>query len=63
MGGAGLLDIPYTDMIGKNLPGFPPMYQTHNRNLDRLRQTKLDWSVMCPGTMVESIFGRPFVCM
>lgn len=54
MGGAGLLDIPYTDLIGNNLPGFPPMYRTHNRNLDRLRQTKLDWSVMCPGTMVES---------
>ncbi|MFP3392335.1 NAD(P)-dependent oxidoreductase [Brevibacillus sp. SIMBA_040] len=54
MGGAGLLDIPYTDLIGNNLPGFPPMYQTHNRNLDRLRQTKLDWSVMCPGTMVKS---------
>jgi len=54
MGGAGLLDIPYTDLIGNHLPGFPPMYQTHSRNLDRLRQTKLDWSVMCPGTMVES---------
>lgn len=54
MGGAGLLDIPYTDLMGNNLPGFPPMYQTHNRNLERLRQTKLDWSVMCPGTMVET---------
>ncbi|WP_301169529.1 NAD(P)-dependent oxidoreductase [Brevibacillus nitrificans] len=54
MGGAGLLDIPFTDLMGNNLPGFPPMYQTHNRNLERLRQTKLDWSVMCPGTMVET---------
>lgn len=54
MGGAGLLDIPYTDLMGNNLPGFPPMFQTHNRNLERLRQTKLDWSVMCPGTMVET---------
>jgi putative NADH-flavin reductase len=54
MGGAGLLDIPYTDLIGNHLPGFPPMYHTHNRNLERLQLTKLDWSVMCPGTMVES---------
>ncbi|WP_123042823.1 NAD(P)-dependent oxidoreductase [Cohnella candidum] len=54
MGGAGLLDIPHTDLIGNNLPGFPPMYQTHNRNLERLRQSRLDWSVMCPGTMVDS---------
>ncbi|RAV11509.1 NAD(P)-dependent oxidoreductase [Paenibacillus contaminans] len=55
MGGAGLLDIPYTDLICNNLPGFPPMYKNHNRNLERLRQTQLDWSVMCPGTMVNSI--------
>lgn len=55
MGGAGLLDIPHTDLIGNNLPGFPPEFQTHNRNLERLRQTELDWSVMCPGTMVDSI--------
>lgn len=55
MGGAGLLDIPYTDLIGNNLPGFPPMYKNHNRNLERLQQTQLDWSIMCPGTMVDSI--------
>ncbi|KIL38592.1 NADH-flavin reductase [Gordoniibacillus kamchatkensis] len=55
MGGAGLLDIPYTDLIGNNLPGFPPMFKTHNRNLERLQQTQLDWSMMCPGTMVDSI--------
>ncbi|GIP39327.1 hypothetical protein J31TS4_26070 [Paenibacillus sp. J31TS4] len=55
MGGAGLLDIPYTDLIGNDLPGFPPEYQNHNRNLERLRQTQLDWSAMCPGTMVDSI--------
>lgn len=63
MGGAGLLDIPFTDLMGNNLPGFPPMYQTHNRNLERLRQTKLDWSVMCPGTMVETADLPPSVRM
>ncbi|MEK3780454.1 NAD(P)H-binding protein [Paenibacillus sp. FSL K6-1566] len=54
MGGAGLLDIPYTDLIGNNLPGFPPEYRNHNRNLERLQQTGLDWSMMCPGTMTVS---------
>ncbi|MFD2330861.1 NAD(P)-dependent oxidoreductase [Cohnella sp. GCM10020058] len=54
MGGAGLLDIPHTDLIGNDLPGFPPAFQYHNRNLDRLRCTGLDWSVMCPGTMVDA---------
>ncbi|WP_274653562.1 NAD(P)-dependent oxidoreductase [Paenibacillus humicola] len=55
MGGAGLLDIPYTDLIGNHLPGFPPMYKTHNKNFERLQRTRLDWSVMCPGTMLDSI--------
>ncbi|MEK3722879.1 NAD(P)-dependent oxidoreductase [Paenibacillus sp. FSL H8-0034] len=54
MGGAGLLDIPYTDLIGNNLPGFPPEYRNHNRNFERLQQTQLDWSIMCPGTMIDS---------
>ncbi|GIO12128.1 hypothetical protein J19TS2_16830 [Cohnella xylanilytica] len=59
MGGAGLLDIPYTDLIGNQLPGFPPAFQYHNRNLDRLRRTALDWSVMCPGTMIDSKEDSP----
>ncbi|MEC0239988.1 NAD(P)H-binding protein [Paenibacillus dokdonensis] len=54
MGGAGLLDIPHTDLIGNNLPGFPPEYINHNRNFERLQQSELDWSMMCPGTMSES---------
>lgn len=55
MGGAGLLDIPHTDLIGNNLPGFPPEYKNHNRNFERLLQSDLDWSMMCPGTMMDSI--------
>jgi len=54
MGGAGLLDISYTDLIGNNLPGFPPEYKNHNRNFERLQRTELDWSMMCPGTMTDS---------
>ncbi len=53
MGGAGLLDIPYTNLIGNNLPGFPPEYSNHNRNFERLERSQLDWSIMCPGTMTE----------
>ncbi|MDG0795098.1 NAD(P)H-binding protein [Cohnella ginsengisoli] len=63
MGGAGLLDIPHTDLIGNDLPGFPPAFQYHNRNLERLRRTGLDWSVMCPGTMVEAKADAPQVHM
>lgn len=55
MGGAGLLDIPYTNLIGNNLPGFPPEYRNHNLNFERLQQTELDWSIMCPGTMMDLI--------
>jgi putative NADH-flavin reductase len=55
MGGAGLLDIPHTNLIGNNLPGFPPVYKNHNRNFERLLQSELDWSIMCPGTMLDSI--------
>ncbi|WP_339217506.1 NAD(P)H-binding protein [Paenibacillus sp. FSL W7-1332] len=54
MGGAGSLDIPYTELIGNNLPGFPPEYKNHNRNFERLQRTGLDWSMMCPGTMMDS---------
>ncbi|NQX60325.1 NAD(P)-dependent oxidoreductase [Paenibacillus qinlingensis] len=55
MGGAGLLDIPYTGLIGNNLPGFPPAYRNHNRNYERLLKSELDWSIMCPGTMIDSL--------
>ncbi|GGD96404.1 NAD(P)-dependent oxidoreductase [Paenibacillus nasutitermitis] len=54
MGGAGLLEIPQTNIMGNDLPGFPPMFQYHNQNLNRLQQTKLDWSIMCPGTMIDA---------
>ncbi|WJH36051.1 NAD(P)H-binding protein [Paenibacillus sp. CC-CFT747] len=53
MGGAGLLEIPHTSRIGNDLPGIPPMFRYHNENWDRLRRTKLDWSFLCPGTMVD----------
>ncbi|MDU4694529.1 MULTISPECIES: NAD(P)-dependent oxidoreductase [Paenibacillus] len=54
MGGAGLLEIANTGLTGNELPGLPPVFLIHQRNLDRLRQTQLDWSIMCPGTMIET---------
>ncbi|CAI6061810.1 NAD(P)-dependent oxidoreductase [Cohnella sp. JJ-181] len=54
MGGAGLLEIGDTGLTGNDLPGLPPVFLIHQRNLDRLRQTRLDWSMMCPGTMTEA---------
>jgi putative NADH-flavin reductase len=54
MGGAGLLEIPQTGRIGNDLPGIPAIFLIHARNLERLQRTKLDWSVMCPGTMFDA---------
>lgn len=54
MGGAGLLEIAGTGLTGNDLPGLPPVFLIHQRNLDRLRQTRLNWSIMCPGTMTEA---------
>lgn len=54
LSGAALLDIPHTDRNMINLPGMPPMYQVHQINYDRIRKSKLDWSVLCPGPMVEN---------
>ncbi|TMV49151.1 SDR family oxidoreductase [Paenibacillus mesophilus] len=54
LAGAALLDIPHTDRNSLGLPGMPPMYRIHQNNYDRIRQSKLDWSVLCPGPMVEN---------
>ncbi|MGG1663494.1 NAD(P)-dependent oxidoreductase [Brevibacillus sp. NRS-1366] len=54
LSGAALLDIPHTNRNMIGLPGMPPMYQVHQINYDRIRQSKLDWSVLCPGPMVEN---------
>jgi len=60
MGGAGLLEVPHTQILGNDLPGFPPIFSYHTVNWNRLRRTSLDWSFMCPGTMVNGAeFARP----
>ena len=54
LAGAALLDIPHTNRNSLGLAGIPPMFQVHQINYDRIRQSKLDWSVLCPGPMVEN---------
>ncbi len=54
LSGAALLDIPHTNRNMISLPGMPSMYHVHQINYDRIRQSKLDWSVLCPGPMVDN---------
>ncbi|WP_289140040.1 hypothetical protein [uncultured Brevibacillus sp.] len=55
LAGTALLDIPHTNRNSLGLVGIPPMFQVHQINYDRIRQSKLDWSVLCPGPMTESL--------
>ena len=48
------------DRLGIDLAGMPAMYQTHRANHETLRASSLDWSMLCPGPMVDSA-DRPAV--
>jgi uncharacterized protein len=54
LGGAALLDIPSMGRNSIGVPGIPSIFEVHQVNYDRIRQSQLDWSVLCPGPMVES---------
>ena len=58
-GGAAVLDIPGTGIKGVDLPMVPKIYEAHRTNLMALEQSKLDWSMLCPGPMVEAADGKP----
>ena len=58
-GGAALLNVPGTDIMGVDLPKVPRVYQEHRTNLDALRRSPLDWSILCPGPMIASENGKP----
>lgn len=58
-GGAAVLDVPGTRLKGVDLPKIPAIYQAHRTNLDAVRATGLDWSMLCPGPMVPAADGRP----
>lgn len=54
LGGLGALRIPHTQRLGVDLPGMPEMYQTHRRNHETLLASSLDWSMLCPGPLVDT---------
>ena len=58
-GGAAVLDIPGTSLKGVDLPMVPKMYEAHRINLNALTNSSLDWSMLCPGPMIEAPNGEP----
>lgn len=57
-GGAALLDVPGARFTGIDLPGVPRMYEAHRTNYNAVKLTALDWSMLCPGPMIEAPDGR-----
>lgn len=53
MAGAALLDIDDRGRRGVDLPMIKKTYWPHLANFDRIRQTQLDWRLLCPGPMVD----------
>jgi putative NADH-flavin reductase len=58
-GGAAVLDVPGTRMMAVDLPKVPKIYEAHRTNLNALRKSPLDWSMLCPGPMIASENGKP----
>lgn len=58
-GGAAALDIPGTNLKGVDLPMVPRVYEAHRTNLNALVESSLDWSMLCPGPMIEAPNGEP----
>jgi putative NADH-flavin reductase len=52
LAGAALLDMDESDRRGVDLPVLSSTYWPHRVNFDRIRQTTLDWRILCPGPMV-----------
>lgn len=56
-GGAAALDVPGHNVRAADLPLIPKVYKQHVHNLNRVAETSLDWSMLCPGPMVSSVTG------
>jgi hypothetical protein len=52
LAGAALLDLDGSGRRGVDLPVISSTYWPHRVNFDRIRQTTLDWRILCPGPMV-----------
>jgi putative NADH-flavin reductase len=59
LGGAAILDVPGTHIMGVDLPKVPKVYEAHRTNFTALRNSPLDWSMLCPGPMITSPSGEP----
>lgn len=57
-GGAALLTVPGTSFTGIDLPGVPKMYEAHRTNYNFVKATQLDWSMLCPGPMIDAPDGK-----
>jgi putative NADH-flavin reductase len=53
LAGAALLDIDSSGRRGVDLPGVKSTYWPHATNFERLRCSRLDWRLLCPGPMVD----------
>lgn len=58
-GGAAALDVPGMRVRAAELPLIPKRYVQHLENLARIETSPLDWSMLCPGPMVDSPTGEP----
>jgi putative NADH-flavin reductase len=58
-GGAALLDVPGTSLTTLDLPGVPKVFEAHRRNFHAVKATSLDWSMLCPGPMLDAPDGAP----
>jgi putative NADH-flavin reductase len=58
-GGAAVLNVPGTHIMAVDLPKVPKVYEAHRTNLDVLRRSPLDWSMLCPGPMIASENSKP----
>jgi putative NADH-flavin reductase len=57
-GGAAVLNVPGTHIVAVDLPKVPKGYEAHRTNLDALRKSRLDWSMLCPGPQIASENGK-----
>jgi len=53
MAGAALLDLDATGRRGVDFPQIGGVYWPHRANFDRLTRSDLEWSLLCPGPMVD----------
>jgi hypothetical protein len=53
LAGAALLDLDEHGRRGVDLPRVASTYWPHRANFDLIRQTTLDWRILCPGPMVH----------